>query len=274
MSHANALFTPRGRLRLASCVVEDGWTYARAAERFQCSTATAKKWADRYRAGGPAAMADLSSRPHHSPRRLSQRRERRIIKVRFTRRWVRTASLPTCGWPAPPSRPSCGATGCRCFSSWIRPAACRCAGHGHTATSIPQPGDLVHLDVTLFVFLVAQSRLAGHLDVRNALRCRISQCRTITASNGAVRVNWIVAALSIYGGVFPIDAPRGGVASASPNHRPCYSVGLLDIGRWVLWHPPVTMRHRTSASTGRCAQTHRAGIGGNTRTGLASTRVH
>jgi Integrase core domain/leucine-zipper of insertion element IS481 len=49
-------------------------------------TATAKKWADRYRAGGPAAMADLSSRPHHSPRRLSQRRERRIIKVRFSRR--------------------------------------------------------------------------------------------------------------------------------------------------------------------------------------------
>ena len=87
MSHANALLTPRGRLRLARCVVEDGWTYARAGERFQCSTATAKKWADRYRVGGPAAMVDRSSRPHRSPRRLAQRRERRIIKVRFTRRW-------------------------------------------------------------------------------------------------------------------------------------------------------------------------------------------
>ncbi|WP_142263534.1 helix-turn-helix domain-containing protein, partial [Mycobacterium intracellulare] len=52
MSHANACLTPRGRLRLARCVVDDGWTYARAAERFQCSTATTKKWADRYRAGG------------------------------------------------------------------------------------------------------------------------------------------------------------------------------------------------------------------------------
>lgn len=51
MSHANACLAPRGRLRLAGCVVDDGWTYARAAERFQCSTATAKKWADRYRAG-------------------------------------------------------------------------------------------------------------------------------------------------------------------------------------------------------------------------------
>lgn len=32
-------------------------------------------------------MADHSSRPHRSPQRLAQRRERRIIKVRFTRRW-------------------------------------------------------------------------------------------------------------------------------------------------------------------------------------------
>lgn len=87
MSHANACLTPRGRLRLARCAVDDGWTYARAAERFQCSTATAKKWADRYRDGGEAAMRDRSSRPHRSPRRLAQRRERRIIKVRFTRRW-------------------------------------------------------------------------------------------------------------------------------------------------------------------------------------------
>ena len=87
MSHANALLTPRGRLRLARCVVEDGWTLARAAERFQCSMATAKKWADRYRGGGAESMIDRSSRPHRSPRRLAQRRERRIIKVRFTRRW-------------------------------------------------------------------------------------------------------------------------------------------------------------------------------------------
>lgn len=87
MVHANACLTPKGRLRLARCVVEDRWTYARAAERFQCSTATAKKWADRYRAGGADAMVDRSSRPHRSPRQLAQRRERRIIKVRFTYRW-------------------------------------------------------------------------------------------------------------------------------------------------------------------------------------------
>jgi len=50
-------------LRLGRCVVDDGWTYTRAADRFQCSPATAKKWADRYRAGGPEAMNDKST-PH------------------------------------------------------------------------------------------------------------------------------------------------------------------------------------------------------------------
>ena len=87
MSHANASLTPKGRLRLARCVVEDGWPLRRAAERFQCSAATAKKWADRYRLGGVAAMIDRSSRPHLIPNRTPKQTERRIINLRFTRRW-------------------------------------------------------------------------------------------------------------------------------------------------------------------------------------------
>ena len=87
MSHANAFLTSRGRLKLASAVVHDGWNLRRAAERFQCSPATAKKWADRFRAGGVAAMEDRSSRPHRSPNQTPTRTERRIINLRFTRRW-------------------------------------------------------------------------------------------------------------------------------------------------------------------------------------------
>ncbi|MBY3808071.1 helix-turn-helix domain-containing protein, partial [Rhodococcus fascians] len=52
MSHANALLTPKGRLKLATSIVDDGWSIRRAAERFQVSPTTAKKWADRYRTGG------------------------------------------------------------------------------------------------------------------------------------------------------------------------------------------------------------------------------
>ncbi|MGJ1569001.1 IS481 family transposase [Clavibacter sepedonicus] len=85
MTHANAPFAPVGRLRLARLIVEDGWPVRRAAERFQCSPATASRWARRYRAGLP--MTDRSSRPHRQPTRTSQRRERRIVALRFTRRW-------------------------------------------------------------------------------------------------------------------------------------------------------------------------------------------
>lgn len=87
MSHANALLAPKGRLKLAMTIVVEGWTIRRAAERFQCSPTTAKKWADRYRAGGAAAMIDRSSRPRRSPRRTPTKTERRIINLRFTRHW-------------------------------------------------------------------------------------------------------------------------------------------------------------------------------------------
>ncbi|WP_029433306.1 IS481 family transposase [Blastococcus sp. URHD0036] len=87
MSHANATLTPRGRLMLARCVVDQGWTLRRAAERFQTSATTAERWARRYRQLGQAGMVDRSSRPLRSPRRTPTRLERRIIKVRVVRRW-------------------------------------------------------------------------------------------------------------------------------------------------------------------------------------------
>ena len=48
MSHGNASLTPTGRLRLASCVVEDGWPLRWAAERFAVSVTTAQRWSARY----------------------------------------------------------------------------------------------------------------------------------------------------------------------------------------------------------------------------------
>ncbi len=87
MSHRNAPLSETGRLRLARCVVEDGWSLRRAAERFQVAVSTAARWAGRYRELGEAGMADRSSRPHRSPNRTPMRTERRIIKIRVIRRW-------------------------------------------------------------------------------------------------------------------------------------------------------------------------------------------
>lgn len=87
MVHRNAPLSETGRLRLARCVVDDGWSRRRAAERFQVSVTTVCRWVNRYLELGEAGMADRSSRPHHSPNRTPTRTERRIIGVRVTRRW-------------------------------------------------------------------------------------------------------------------------------------------------------------------------------------------
>jgi transposase InsO family protein len=142
MSHANALLTPRGRLLLARCVVEQGWTLQRAAERFQVSATTAARWAGRYRELGAAGMADRSSRPHRSPRRTPTRTERRIIKVRISRRWGPARIGFLLGL-----HPS---TVYRVLSryrlarlSWLdRPTGRVVRRYEHAA-----PGDLVHIDV-------------------------------------------------------------------------------------------------------------------------------
>ncbi|WP_391857814.1 helix-turn-helix domain-containing protein, partial [Vibrio cidicii] len=46
MTHANAPLTPEGRRRLVQLVEDRGWSLRRAAERFQCSPATVKRWVD------------------------------------------------------------------------------------------------------------------------------------------------------------------------------------------------------------------------------------
>jgi transposase InsO family protein len=71
---------------LAVAVVDDGWPLRRAAERFQVSVPTAKRWADRYRAQGRAGMVDRSSRPHRSPRATGRPLVRKIKHLRTVKR--------------------------------------------------------------------------------------------------------------------------------------------------------------------------------------------
>src|SRR3569833_3448330 len=92
--------TPRGRLRLARLIVEEGWPIARAAERYEVSWPTAKRWAERYRLHGAAGMADRSSRPHRSPAKTSQPVVRKIVHVRLIHRLCPVQIAGRLGMPA------------------------------------------------------------------------------------------------------------------------------------------------------------------------------
>jgi transposase InsO family protein len=86
VSHANAALTPIHRLRLARLVVDQGWPIARAAERYDVSWPTAKRWAERYRLLGAAGMNDASSRPHHSPNQTLTPVVRKVVHLRWKHR--------------------------------------------------------------------------------------------------------------------------------------------------------------------------------------------
>lgn len=145
MTHANAPFTPAGRLRLARLIVDHGWSIRRAAERFQCSPATASEWARRCRAG--ELLTDQSARPASSTNRLPVERERRIIALRFNRHWGPHRIAALLGIP----RSTVG----RVLGRYGKPRL----DHVDQATGLPTrkprpvryhasaPGDLVHIDV-------------------------------------------------------------------------------------------------------------------------------
>ena len=142
MPHANAPLTELGRLRLARCVVDDGWPLRRAAERFQVAVTTAKRWADRYRSDGRAGMADRSSRPHHSPNRTPRPVERKVLHLRRTKR----LGPVRIGWRL-------GLPASTCHAILRRHGSVRLT-HLDRATAEPirryehlNPGDLIHVDI-------------------------------------------------------------------------------------------------------------------------------
>lgn len=141
-THANAALTPRARLRLARLVVDQGWSPARAAERYDVSWRTAKKWAERYREEGPAGMNDRSSRPHRQPHRTPAPIVRKIVHLRWKHRLGPVEIAARLDLPA----------------STVHAVLVRCRinrlSHLDRATGEPirryeheHPGDLLHVDV-------------------------------------------------------------------------------------------------------------------------------
>jgi transposase InsO family protein len=123
-------------------VIDHGWSPARAAERYDVSWRTAKKWADRYEAEGRAGMVDRSSRPHHQPNRTPAPVIRKIVHLRWKQRLGPIQIGDRLGVPA----------------STVHAVLVRCRlnrlAHVDRATGEPirryeheHPGDLLHMDV-------------------------------------------------------------------------------------------------------------------------------
>jgi transposase InsO family protein len=142
VSHANAALTPRARLRLAQLVVDHGWPIARAAERYDVSWPTAKRWADRYRSTGPAGMCDRSSRPQRIVNRTPAPVVRKIVHLRWKQRLGSVEIGARLQMPA--STVHAVLVRCRINKLW----------HIDRATGEPirryehdRPGSLLHVDV-------------------------------------------------------------------------------------------------------------------------------
>jgi transposase InsO family protein len=145
MSHANALLTPRTRLRLARLIVDSGWTYSAAAKMFMVSPRTASKWANRYRAEGQAGMVDRSSRPHRSPTKTSEQLTRQIVRLRWRRR---LGPVQIAGQLAV-SASTVHAVLVRCRINRLARID-RATGEPLRRYEHPHPGSLIHVDVTKF----------------------------------------------------------------------------------------------------------------------------
>jgi hypothetical protein len=86
VAHPKARRTVFGR-QLLVARVEAGWPAAHVAEQLGINRATAYKWVRRHRAEGDVGLEDRSSRPKHSPRRLSAAIEAEILAARSSWRY-------------------------------------------------------------------------------------------------------------------------------------------------------------------------------------------
>ena len=83
--HRNAALSWQGRRRLATRVVEEGWTLTAAAASAGVSVRCAHKWVCRYREEGERGLWDRSSAPHRVANRTSPERVQAVMALRRLR---------------------------------------------------------------------------------------------------------------------------------------------------------------------------------------------
>jgi transposase InsO family protein len=144
MQHRNAPLTPNGRRRLAALVEEEGLTFKAAAAALNVATSTAHTWVSRWREAGEAerrslaCLRDRSSRPHRSPKMLSDKDHERCCEVRKRTGWGPRLVASEVGIPHATVHRALRRRGCSRHPREPRQAVVR--------YEWPCPGNLLHMD--------------------------------------------------------------------------------------------------------------------------------
>jgi transposase InsO family protein len=144
MQHRNAPLTPNGRRRLVALVEEEGLTFEAAAAASNVAKSTAHAWVCRWRKASEEQRADLScledrpSRPHRSPRMLSEADHDRCCEVRRRTGWGPRLVASEVGIPHATVHRALARRGCS-----RRPKAPREKARRY---EWPCPGNLLHID--------------------------------------------------------------------------------------------------------------------------------
>ena len=141
MSHANARFTPAGRLLIVQRI-EAGMPQAHVAKQMGLSRGTVAKWWHRWLEEGEAGLVDRSSRPRRCPRRTDAKLEERVCRLRRSTRRGPVYLGARTGLPASTVWRILKRNGLNRLS-WIdRPTGRVIRRYERSA-----PGELVHLDI-------------------------------------------------------------------------------------------------------------------------------
>lgn len=135
--HPNAPLTPKGRAKVF-LAVDAGMTVSAACTAFGVSRRWYYRWRPRWQAAGPVGVCELSSRPHHSPRQLSQLFTLKVAALRTSRGWGPDRIGAWLGLPASTVHRAIRRLGLVAVRPNRIPAQ---------RFAYPQPGGLLHLDI-------------------------------------------------------------------------------------------------------------------------------
>ena len=160
--HSRAKTNPRSRELIVQRVQAEGWSRRKAAEALGLSVRSVAKWLRRYREEGVPGLVDRTSRPRSSPTATSETLRRRVLELRQKRLVGREISETT-GLPrATVSRilRKAGAGRLRSLQPPVPP----------NRYELPNPGDLLHIDIKKLGRIVGGPGHRAHGDRRTRKR--------------------------------------------------------------------------------------------------------